>query len=169
MYHPIDPAPPVLDLLHQSAQHQFPHPPHLLLAPGQQYDGTRKLADDIRAYMPPAGSIHPRPEGLRVPSVRTPRRGTFQPSRFALFVMNQAFQRPFDQRGTLVEQWRLTFEFQEPPPRHGVTYNRAQIDWRAPRFRLGGPSTAAIAAFAARPETRLYQPGRWYRVVIYYG
>ena len=82
----------------------------------QQYDGTRKLADDIALYIPPAGSVHPRPEGLRAPSVRTPRRSAHQPSQFALFVMNAALQEPFEQRGSLVEQWRLTFEFQEPSP-----------------------------------------------------
>src|ERR1700728_149820 len=38
----IDPPPLVIDLLHSTAHHQFPHPPHLLLTPGQQYDGTRK-------------------------------------------------------------------------------------------------------------------------------
>jgi hypothetical protein len=165
----IDPAPPVIDLLHVNAQHQFPHPPHLLLTPGQQYEGTRKLADDVRAYLPPAGSVRPRPEGLRVPSVRTPRQGGFQPTQLVLFVMNPAFQQPFEQRGLLVSQWRLTFEFQELLPRHPVTYNSARIDWRAPRFRLGGPSTATLPAFAARPRARPCHPGRWYRLVIYYG
>ncbi|MCI0462246.1 MAG: RES family NAD+ phosphorylase [Gemmataceae bacterium] len=90
----LDPAPPVIDLLHANAQHAFPHPPHLLLTPSQQYEGTQGLADHIRAYLPPDGSAHPRPEGLRAPSVRTPHRGTFQPAQFVLFVMNPAFQQP---------------------------------------------------------------------------
>jgi hypothetical protein len=73
----IDPAPAVIDLLHPGAQHQFPHPPHLPLTPSQHYDGTQALADAIRAYIPPAGSVHARPEGLRAPSVRTPQAGAF--------------------------------------------------------------------------------------------
>jgi hypothetical protein len=165
----IDPRPPVIDLLHPTAQHQFPHPPYLLLTPSRQYEGTQALADAIRACIPPAGSVYPQPEGLRAPSVRTGPSGTFQPTQFALFVMNQVFQQPYDQRATLVEQWRLTFEFQEPPPRHAVTYNSTRIDWPAPRFRLGGPSTATIPAFAPRPHARPYQPGRWYRLAINYG
>ncbi len=165
----IDPAPPLIDLLDPSAQHLFPHPSHLLLASGQQYDGTQKLANDIRAHLPPAGSAHSRPEGLRAPSVRTLRQGTFQPCQFALFVMSRAFHRPFEDRGSLVEQWRLTFEFQEPPPRQPVSYNSTHIDWRGPRFRLGGPSTATIPAFTPRPRPRPYQPGRWYRLVVCFG
>ncbi len=165
----IDPAPFVIDLLHPSGQHQFPHPPHLLRVPSQLYAGTQTLADMVRAYLPPAGSVQPRPEGLRAPSVRTPRGGAFQPTQFALFVMNPAIQQPYHQRALLVEQWELTFEFQEPPPRHPATWNSTLIDWRAPRFRLGGPSTATIPAFTARPQARPYRPGRWYRVAIHFG
>jgi hypothetical protein len=165
----IDPGPPVIDLLHLGAQHQFLHPPHLLLAPSQQYEGTQALADTIRAYIPPPGSLHPRPEGLRAPSVRALPPGKFQPTQFALFVMDPAIQQPYTHRATLVEQWKLTFEFQEPPPRRAVTYNSARIDWRAPRFRLGGPSMATIPAFTARPHARPFRLGRWYRVAVNFG
>ncbi|MCI0462247.1 MAG: hypothetical protein L0Z62_35285 [Gemmataceae bacterium] len=68
-----------------------------------------------------------------------------------------------------MEQWRLTLEFQEPPPRQAVSYPSARIDGHAPRFRLAGPSTATVPAFSARPRARPYQPGRWYRMVINYG
>lgn len=161
----IDPPPPVIDLLSPAARHQFPHPPHLPLTPSQQYDGTQALADAVRAYIPPRGSVHPRPEGLRAPSVRTPPDGAALPTQFALFVMDAALQQPYPQRGALVEQWRLTLEFQEPTPRHAVSYDSPRVDWRSPRFRLGGPSRA-VAARTVGPE---YRPGRWYRLVVNYG
>jgi hypothetical protein len=165
----IDPAPAVIDLLHPGAQHQFPHPPHLALTASQQYDGTQALADAIRAYIPPVGSVHARPEGLRAPSVRTPPARAFQPTQFALFVMDPAIHQPYKDRAVLAEQWKLTFEFQEPPPRHAVSYNSTRIDWSSPRFRLGGPAAATIPAFVARPHARPYRRGRWYRLVINYG
>jgi hypothetical protein len=164
----IDPPPAVVDLLHPSAQHQFPHPPHLLLAPSQEYEATQALADAVRAYVPPAGSRNPRPEGLRAPSVRTPGSG-FQPTQFALFVMDAAIHRPYVERAALVEQWNLTFEFQEPAPRKPATDDSPHVDWRAPRFRLGGPSKASVPAFAARPHARPFRPGRWYRLAVNYG
>ncbi len=165
----INPAPPVIDLLNPASQHLFPHQPHLLVSPSQVYDGTQALADNVRAFLPPAGSVPARPEGLRAPSVRTPVAGAFQPTQFALFVMDPAMQQPYPLRASLLEEWKLTFEFQEPPPRHPVTYHSARIDWRAPRFRLGGPSTAIVPAFTARPHARPYRPGRWYRVGIHFG
>jgi hypothetical protein len=101
--------------------------------------------------------------------VRTARRGGFQPTQFALFVMDPAIHEPYPHRAVLVEQWKLTLEFQETPPRQPVTYHSTRIDWRSPRFRLGAPSAAAIPAFTARPHARPYLRGRWYRVVINHG
>jgi hypothetical protein len=101
--------------------------------------------------------------------VRTPLDGAFQPTQFALFVMDPAIHQPYQHRAVLAEQWKLTLEFEEPSPRHSVSYNSARIDWCSPRFRLGGPSPATIPAFAARPHARPFWRGRWYRVVINYG
>jgi hypothetical protein len=164
----IDPPPPVIDLEHSGALHRFQYPSHLLLNPSQEYEGTQRLANVIRAYLPPAGSVHPRPEGLKAPSVRTPRSGTFQPHQYAFFVMPPPLQQPFEARSTLVGQWKLTLEFQEPPPRHAVTFNSPRIDWTRLRFRLGGPSRATVSVFVGRPGARAYQPGRWYRITVNY-
>lgn len=164
----LNPAPPLIDLAHAHARHQFLFPPHLLLNPSRDYIGTRDLADDVRAYVPPQGSPYSRPEGLKAPSVRTPRRGGFQPSQFALFVMAPAVQQPYVQRATLLDQWRLTIEFQQLSPRQPVRFGTELIDWPRPRFRLGGPSHVVIPAFANRPGSRSYQLGRWYRLTIHY-
>jgi hypothetical protein len=162
----IDPPPPLIDLEHPDALRRFSYAPHMLFNPSREYRATRDLADEVRAYLPPDGSADPRPEGLKAPSVRAPRRGTWQPYQYALFVMRPSVQRPYEERGRLLDEWELTYEFQEPPPRRAVTFTSARIDWVKPRFRLGGPSTAAIPAFAGRLGAQPYRPNRWYRLII---
>ena len=99
----IDPPPPLIDLQHSSAIAQFQFPPHMLLNPAlnprrglqlagqsanRDYFGTQELADEIRAYIPPAGSPNSRPEGIRAPSVRTAAVSGYQPSMLALFLFD---------------------------------------------------------------------------------
>jgi hypothetical protein len=66
----------------------------------------------------------------------------------------------------LVAQWRVAFEFQEPIPRQAVTFHSTTIDWAQPLFRLGGPATAVVPAFPARPGAKAYRPGRRYRLTV---
>jgi hypothetical protein len=65
----IDPCPPVVDLERAAAIARFNYQPHVLLNPSKEYTRTQELADDVRAYFPPAGSPDLRPEGVKAPSV----------------------------------------------------------------------------------------------------
>jgi len=79
----IDLLPSVVDLESTEAIARFTYQPHILLNPSREYTRTQELADDVRAYTPPSGSPDPRPEGVKAPSIRTLRKGTFQPHQCA--------------------------------------------------------------------------------------
>ncbi len=69
----IDPRPPIIDLEHAGAALTFGYSPHVVTNPSQNYRATQDIADKVRGYTPPLGSPDPPPEGVRSPSVRTPR------------------------------------------------------------------------------------------------
>ena len=166
----IDPQPPVIDMESPLASNHFAYSPHVLLNPSRVYSGTQAIADDVRTYTPPAGSGQPRPEGMKVPSVRTPYVTGFQPHHLALFVMNTPDSVPFDQRSQLVAKMKIEFEFFTPSPRTSVGYQHARIDWVAPKFRVtaipGEPSLSPIPAYPGRPNARTYPLNRWHRIEI---
>jgi hypothetical protein len=105
----------------------FTFPPHMLLNPAlnprrglqlagqsadRDYFGTQELADEIRAFIPPAGSPKPRPEGIRAPSVRTAAVSGYQPSMLALFFFDPKLGWvPYENRASLIAQWDLVLEF----------------------------------------------------------
>jgi hypothetical protein len=166
----IHPTPPVVDMESALASTCFEYPPHVLLNPSRLYRGTQALADEVRAYAPPAGSGQPRPEGLKAPSVRTPYVGAFQPQQLALFVRNMPPLEPFDKRSDLVAKMNIEFEFFTRSPPTSVGYEHARIHWAAPKFRVtaipGEPSLSPIPAYAGRPKPRTYSLNRWYRINI---
>jgi hypothetical protein len=86
----IVPLPPVIDLENPSAVAHFGYSPHVVTNPGQDYRATQEIANSVRSHVPPLGSPDPIPDGVRAPSVRTPRVGTYQPKQLALFVMYPA-------------------------------------------------------------------------------
>jgi hypothetical protein len=166
----IDPRPAVIDLESPLASNHFAYSPHVLLNPSRVYSGTQAIADAVRTYTPPAGSGQPRPEGVKVPSARTPYVAGFQPHHLALFVRNMPGSVPFDQRSDLVAKMKIEFEFLTHSPRTPVAYQHARIDWLAPRFRVsaisGEPSLSPIPGYPGRPGARTYPLNRWHRIVI---
>lgn len=150
-------APPVvIDLDDPGAYTTFQHAAIEVLNPCQAYETTQALADRIRAFTAPD---HPRPEGIKAPSVRTPVSGGYQPSQYALFVM----------RGQKLEgriAWRadLTLEFLDEAG-NAVGRSTRVVAWSRPRFQLRGLA-APIPAFALRPGSRPYHEGRWYPIEI---
>jgi len=162
----IDPPPAVIDLEHPSALSRFQHPPHALLNPCLNYEGLRDLSDKVFSYKAPAGSLDPRPEGLKAPSVRTPRRGGFQPYQFALFVVPPSVNRSLESRSSLVESWVLTLEFQEAGHSWPVGFSSKAISWTTPRFRLDSSSLAPAHPGPGRPGSKPYRTGRWYRIKV---
>jgi hypothetical protein len=166
----INPIPPVIDMESVLAGNRFGYPPHLLLNPSRDYNGTQDVADSVRTHTPPAGSGEPRPEGMKIPSVRTPWVGGFQPHHLSLFVMNTVVAVPFSQRSTLVAKMKIGFEFQTHSPARSVTYQSPRINWSAPRFKVtaiqGEPSLSLIPAFAGRPKARAFSLSRWYRIGV---
>ena len=102
----IDPRPIVVDMESALASNHFAYSPHLLLNPSRAYSGTQAVADDVHTYTPPPGSGLPNPEGMKVPSVRTPYTRGFQPHLLALFVNISPASVPYNQRSQLLAQIR---------------------------------------------------------------
>jgi|GEM_PF-2006978 len=180
----IDPPPPLIDLQHSSAIAQFQFPPHMLLNPAlnprrglqlagqsaaRDYFGTQELADEIRAFIPPAGSPNPRPEGIRAPSVRTAAVSGYQPSMLALFFFDPKLGWvPYENRASLIAQWDLVLEFLEVSTDLPVNYATLDIDWRQPRFHLEGAGAQKVPAYGPAPGGMEVQPNQCYRVSIRY-
>lgn len=166
----IHPRPAVIDLESPLASNHFKYSPHVLLNPSRLYSGTQAIADDVRTYIPPAGSGQARPDGLKAPSVRTPCAAGFQPHQLALFVRNMPGSIPFDRRSQLIAKMKIEFEFFTHPPVASVAYPHARINWPAPKFRVsavaGEPSLPTVPAYAARPNSRDYVLNRWHRIDI---
>lgn len=165
----INPHPPVIDLEHTIASANFGYSPHVLTNPSQNYLATQTIADRVRGHSPPGGSEDPLPEGIRAPSVRTPRIGEYQPKQLALFVMDRDPIVPFDTRSQLTATLHLELEFFATPPGTGaVDYQSPAINWTKPKFRLtaieGQPSLSPVPALADRPGGTDIPLNRW-RVV----
>lgn len=165
----IDPCPLVIDLEHAAAARAFGYSPHVVTNPSQNYWATQDIADQVRGYTPPLGSPDPPPEGVRSPSVRTPKIGDYQPKQLALFVMDKEPIVPFDQRSQLSAKMLLELEFFAAPPVGGaVDYHSLAINWTKPKFRLtpipGEPAFSVVPAFVGRPGGNAIQLSRW-RVV----
>jgi len=166
----IDPPPPVVDLESAAAMARFVYQPHVLLNPSREYTRTQELADDVRAHIPPPGSPDPRPEGVKAPSIGTPRKGPFQPHQLSLFVREMNGIVPYDQRSILIGKCRIEFEFLAAAPVAGsANYHSIVIDWKRPRFRIapipGAPSVSPIPAFPTRPGSKVIHLNRWYRSI----
>ncbi len=169
----IDPPPSVVDLEDPIAVTHFGFSPQVVTNPGQNYRATQEVANSVRTFRPPVGSPDPIPDGVRAPSVRTPKMGMYQPKQLALFVTNRAGAIPYDQRSFLAARMRLEFEFLAAPPVGGeVTYQSVAIDWWRPRYRLsaipGGPPIGPVPAFAGRPSARAIPLNRWLVASICY-
>jgi hypothetical protein len=169
----IDPLPPVIDLEDPIAIAQFGYSPHVLTNPGQDYRATQQVANSVRTYRPPLGSPQPKSDGVRAPSVRTPKVGAYPPKQLALFVVDRAGAVPYDQRSSLVARMRLEFEFIAAPPVGGsVTYSSVAINWPKPKYRLtaipGEPSVGPVPALAGRPGGRAIPLNRWLSLTINY-
>ncbi len=137
--------------------------------PSRDYTGTQELADDIRAYLPPPGSTHTRPEGVKAPSIRVRKKYNFQPFQLALFVMDPFVHVPYTSRATLVNQWQLRLEFEDSRSRRSVTNTTVEIEWVAPRFQLGPPGYPSVPAYAGRPRATDYAVApHWYSSEIRY-
>jgi hypothetical protein len=166
----IDPRPILIDMESPLAVNRFAYSPQVLLNPIRVYSGTQAIADDVRTYIPPAGAGQQRPEGLKVPSVRTPHVAGFQPHQLALFVMNIPGSVPFDQRSQAIAKMRIEFEFFTHSPPVSVAYHHPRIHWAAPKFRVtaipGEPSLSQLPVYAGRPNARTYLLNRWYRIGI---
>lgn len=130
----IDPRPKVIDMESVISSTHFGYSPHLLLNPSQAYSGTQAVADDVRSYTPPVGSELPKPEGMKVPSVRTPYVRTFQPHHLSLFVMNTPASIPYSQRSHLVAKMRIEFEFFTHTPSNSVIYQSLASTGQHPNF-----------------------------------
>jgi len=140
----------------RSAYATFQHAPIELLNPGHAYDTTQALADRVRAY---TSAHHPRAEGIKSPSVRTPPAAGYQPSQYALFVM-----RGLRLNGQIAWGAKLTLEFLDGAG-NPVAPTTRLVDWTHPRFQLQG-LPAPISAFAPRPGSQPYHQGQWYPAEI---
>ena len=150
-------APPsIIEVDNPIAYATFQHAPIEILNPGQAYDTTQSLADRIRPFTHPH---HPRAEGIRAPSVRTPVSGGHQPAQYALFVLSGK-----KLSGQITWRADLTLEFLDQA---GNSISRAAhgVAWSRPRFQLHG-LPAPIPAFALRPGSQPYHPGQWYPIEI---
>ncbi len=157
---------PVIDLEHTSAITTFAYSPQVITNSSQNYTATQRIANKVRGYIPPVGSPNSLPEGVRAPSVRTPRVDTYQPKQLALFVMDKDPIVPFDQRSHPSAKMLLEFEFFEAPPASSsVGYHSSAINWTKPKFRLtaiaGEPSISPVPALAGRPGGKTIPLNRW--------
>jgi hypothetical protein len=169
----IDPPLPVIDLEDPIAQASFGYSPHVITNPGQNYLATQSVADSVRAHVSPKGSPDPLPEGVRAPSVRTPRVGAYQPKQLALFVIPRPGVVPYDQRSTLVARMKLEFEFLAVNPGRGsVTYQSTAINWTRPKYRLsmipGDPFVKPVPALVGRPGGKAIPLNQWLSLNICY-
>ena len=148
--------PVVIDVDDPGTYATFQHAAIEILNPGQAYETTQELADRIRAFTAPD---HPRPQGIRAPSVRTPVSGGYQPSQYRAVRHEGAEAGRSD---------RL-----EGGPDPGVP---RRVGERGGPVHPGGglvlPAVPApglpapIPAFARRPGSRPYHEGRWYPIEI---
>ncbi len=152
----LNASPSVVDVDDPNAYITFQHAPIEILNTGQAYNATQALADRIRSF---THAHHPRAQGIKSPSVRTPASGGHQPSQYALFVMSGRML-----SGQVAWKADLKLEFLDPA---GNPVGRAtrEVAWTRPRFQLHG-LTAPIPAFIPRPGSQPYQSGRWYPVEI---
>ena len=152
----LNASPPVIDVNDPNAYTTVQHAPIEILNTGQAYNATQSLADRIRAFTHPH---HPRVEGIKAPSARTPASGGYQPSQYALFVMGGRTL-----SGQVAWKADLTLEFLDPA---GNPVSRAtrEVAWTRPRFQLHS-LPAPIPAFTPRPGSQPYQSGRWYPIEI---
>jgi len=152
----LNASPSVIDVDDPNAYITFQHAPIEILNTGQAYNATQSLADRIRAF---THSHHPRAQGIKAPSVRTPISAGYQPSQYALFVMGGRTL-----SGLVAWRADLKLEFLDPA---GNPVSRAtrEVAWTQPRFQLQG-LTAPIPAFTPRPGSQPYQSGLWYPVEI---
>lgn len=166
----IAPTPSVIDMESPISCQHFAYSPQVLLNPSREYRGTQSIADQVRTYLPPLGSGQPRPEGMKIPSVRTPFSASFQPHHLALFVLNIPSAAPFDQRSQLVAKMKIEFEYFTESPSAPVSYQHARINWGQPKFRVtaipGEPSLPSIPGFTGKPTSRTYALNRWHRIQI---
>ncbi len=123
----IDPLPSVIDMESALAINHFAYSPHVLLNPSRTYIDTQEIANDVRAHTPPNGSGQPKPEGMKIPSVRAQHANAFQPHHLALFVVNTPGAIPFDQRSQLAAKMKIEFEFFTHTPTTSVAYQHARI------------------------------------------
>jgi len=166
----LAPPPPILDMEDPLASNRFAYAPHVLLNPSRAYSATQAIADDVRTYTPPAGSGQPKPEGMKIPSGRTPYAKGFQPHHLALFVINTPGVVPLDHRASLVAKMRIEFEFLTRPPAASVAFHHPRIDWGRPKFRVtpipGAVALSPLPAYPGRPNPRTYSLNRWHRIAI---
>jgi hypothetical protein len=148
--------PRIIDVDDPNAYTTFQHAPIEILNPGRAYETTQALADRIRAFTHPH---HPRPEGIKAPSVRTPVSGGYQPAQYALFVMSGR-----KLSGQIVGRADLTLEFLDQAG-NPVSRSTRVVAWVRPRFQLHG-LYATIPAFTPRPGSQPYQPDQWYPIEI---
>jgi RES domain len=150
-------APPtVIDVDDPTAYAAFQHTPIEIFNPGQAYDTTQSLADRVRGFTHPG---HPRPRGIKAPSVRTPAAGGHQPYQYALFVMSGG-----KLKGRIAWKADLTLEFldQARNPVGGAT---REVAWTRPRFQFQS-LPAPAAGFMLRPGSQPYHQGQWYPIEI---
>ena len=152
----LDGSPTVIDVDDPIAYATFQHAPIHILNLGQVYTTTQGLSDRIRAFTP---AHHPRPQGIKAPTVRTPPVGGYQPYQYALFVMSGR-----KLKGQVLWKADLTLEFLDQAG-NPVNSNTRDVAWSRPQFQLNG-LPAAIPAFSPRPGSRSFHPGHWYRVDI---
>lgn len=152
----LDHQPMVIDVDDPNAYTNFQHEPVQILNPGQSYTTTQDLSDRIRAFI---SAHHPRPQGIKAPSVRTPTVGRYQPYQYALFVMSGR-----KLKGQVLWKADLTLEFLDEAG-NPANPNTRDVAWTRPRFQLNGLPTA-IPAFTPRPGSQAFHQGRWYDVAI---
>lgn len=148
----LAPPPPVIEIDDPIAYATFQHAPIEVLNPGQAYETTQSLANRVRNFNDPH---HPRPEGIKAPSVRAPISGAYQPTQYAFFVMKGR-----KLRGQVAWRADLTLEFLDEAGDPAGPTTRA-VAWGRPRFQLQG-LPAPIPAFLARPWAQQFDSGPWY-------
>lgn len=156
----------LVDLEHGTASLSFGHSRHILLNPCREHRdptrmwNTQAVSNQVRLLTTPST-----PDGIQVPSVRTPRQGPYQPHQQAIFVDS----RPLT--ASRAGLWKLVIEFLESSG-NPVTPNSIDIDWATPRFTLTRPRTGApvgpVPAFPLRPGAVPFLPNQPYSIPINY-